>query len=207
MARGPTGRNEALEIEILPPIEGDDLPQAGGTETLEEPGSRAWPWLLLAALLFAGGVFLHRQRARMREPGAQAGDDEPDAKPSSESQESAVTTPSLDRRLVLQGERADGSTFEIFCPVSRDAVNVIIGRGQVDLRIESLAVSRQHVRLNGSESELTLTDLGSNNGTTINGIPCLEGEIMYVESGDTIQLGDIRFRFDFLPADGDAEPS
>jgi hypothetical protein len=196
---------EELELEILPPIESDTADETSGTDTVDEPESRAWPWLLLAALLFAGGVYLHRRRTRMREPDPEGGDDAPDASASPEAQETAVRTPALDRRLVLQGERADGSNFEVSCLVSRDAINVIIGRGQVDLRVKSLAVSRQHVRLNGTEDELTLTDLGSNNGTSINGIPCLEGEIMYVGSGDTILLGDMRFRFDFQPSGGDAE--
>ena len=55
------------------------------------------------------------------------------------------------------------------------------------------AVSRRHARLNGSSDSLTLTDLGSSNGTAINGVPCLEGEIMYLEAGDTVILGDARF--------------
>ena len=40
--------------------------------------------------------------------------------------------------------------------------------------------------MSGTGDELTVTDLGSNNGTRINGVPCLEGEIMYVEPGDTL---------------------
>ena len=59
--------------------------------------------------------------------------------------------------------------------------------------------------LNGTAGELTITDLGSNNGTTINGVPCLEGEIMYVEPGDTIILGDARFTFELRSPGDDPE--
>lgn len=109
----------------------------------------------------------------------------------------------MDSLLVLSGRMGDGAEFEISCPVSSHAVNVVIGRGSTDLQIQSAAVSRQHAALNGTAGALTVTDLGSNNGTSINGVPCLEGEIMYVEAGDTLMLGDTRFTVELKAAAGD----
>ena len=83
--------------------------------------------------------------------------------------------------LLIQGMLANGTAFEDTCAVSEHAINIVIGRGDTDLVIDSPAVSRQHARLNGTHRELTVSDLGSSNGTSINGIPCLEGEIMFLE--------------------------
>jgi pSer/pThr/pTyr-binding forkhead associated (FHA) protein len=55
--------------------------------------------------------------------------------------------------------------------------------------------------LNGTRELLTITDLGSSNGTSINGIPCLEGETMYIEPGDIIILGNARFSYAIIPAE------
>lgn len=112
----------------------------------------------------------------------------------------------MDSLLVLAGQLGEGSDFEATCPVSSQAVNVVIGRGNADLQIDSAAVSRQHAALNSTGGALTLTDLGSNNGTSINGVPCLEGEIMYVSAGDTVMLGNVRFTIELKPAgEGDGE--
>ena len=81
-----------------------------------------------------------------------------------------------------------------------------IGRGATDLAIDSPAVSRRHARLNGTAQALTITDLGSSNGTSINGVPCLEHEIMYLEPGDTVLLGDVRFTVELEPAAGGSRP-
>jgi pSer/pThr/pTyr-binding forkhead associated (FHA) protein len=105
-------------------------------------------------------------------------------------------------RLVLRGHYADGRELLAAVAVSENAINVEIGRGKTDLVIDSPAVSRRHARLNGTARALTITDLGSSNGTSINGVPCLEHEIMYIEPGDTVLLGDVRFTVTLEPAAG-----
>ncbi len=44
-----------------------------------------------------------------------------------------------------------------------------------------------------------MTDLGSSNGTSINGVPCLEGEIMYFEPGDSLVFGDALCTLEITP--------
>ena len=39
---------------------------------------------------------------------------------------------------------------------------------------------------------ITLSDLGSRNGTFIGDIPCLPGEIMYLDTNNEIYLGDVK---------------
>jgi len=91
---------------------------------------------------------------------------------------------------------ADGSIFELSCKVSSSAINLVIGRGSADISLDNATVSRRHASLNGIGEMLTISDLGSNNGTSINGVPCLEGETMFVSPEDTIILGNCRFNFE-----------
>jgi pSer/pThr/pTyr-binding forkhead associated (FHA) protein len=178
---------ETLDLERLPPIE-------TGPPAAPEPEARpTWPWLLLGLLLIAGGVALHWRR---RAVNAIAGDPAAagSAPPASGTgDEPQAPAPELDRRLALRGVLADGTPIDVACPVSARAINVVIGRGATaDLVLPSAAVSRQHARLNGTADALTVADLGSSNGTSVNGVPCLEGEILYLAAGDVLVVGDAR---------------
>lgn len=190
-----------LEFDVLPPIEKDPEPTP---EIEEEPGPGGWLWMIMAVILFGLGFTLHRYRQMQRKnepegagsltPGAPA--------PMEEEAEEAETDPvpdSLDSQLHIEGVLSDGTVFEDSCAVSKSAINIVIGRGDADLRIDSVAVSRHHANLNGTATELTLSDLGSSNGSSINGVPCLEGEIMFIEPGDSIVLGDARFSIEIKP--------
>ena len=114
-------------------------------------------------------------------------------------EEPSAPEPLLDHLLLIQGVLADGTAFEESCAVSENAINILIGRGDTDLVIDSPAVSRQHISLNGTRKELTVSDLGSSNGTSVNGVPCLEGEIMFIEPGDILIMGDARCSLEIRP--------
>jgi len=186
-------------IEMLPPFEED----TGGSETAmepvaEEPPAASWGWLVAALVLLAAAAVLYRlRRGSKAAPAAQDNGTKvaEGTTPGMAGPEPAQPglPPAPESRLVLRGMLADGRSFEEAAAVSEHAINVEIGRGGADLAIDSVSVSRRHARLNGTRDALTLTDLGSSNGSTINGVPCLEGEIMYVQPGDTIVLGDARF--------------
>lgn len=76
-------------------------------------------------------------------------------------------------------------------PVGRyslDRLQVRIGRApDNDVQIDSLAVSRHHAQIESGPAGLTLKDLGSNNGTLLNGVR-IEGVATF-KPGDTIQVG------------------
>jgi len=55
-------------------------------------------------------------------------------------------------------------------------------------------VSRRHAQLLRSGNEVTLTDLGSTNGTFVNGISLKATTTL--RPGDTVQFGDLRFRYE-----------
>jgi len=185
------------------------LPPSGerGSPIDEEPPSplpetsrpvSLWPWLLAALLLLGSGVIVRwlRRSGRARwspadSQAAKAGDGSGNPAESAPAAEELAEEPVC--RLILRGELANGQPLEVATKINARAVNAEIGRGTVDLAIDSPSVSRRHARLGGTREALTLTDLGSSNGSSIDGVPCLEGEIMYVEPGASIVLGDARF--------------
>jgi pSer/pThr/pTyr-binding forkhead associated (FHA) protein len=68
----------------------------------------------------------------------------------------------------------------------------LIGRGtDCDLRLQVSAISRHHCLLRVRPSEITLADLGSANGTFVNGQRVRSQTALH--HGDVIVLGDFRF--------------
>jgi pSer/pThr/pTyr-binding forkhead associated (FHA) protein len=68
----------------------------------------------------------------------------------------------------------------------------VVGRSHGNtVRIPSAEVSRQHCRLYLNEGLVTVEDLGSVNGTFLNGQRIQEGEV--VRPGDNIEVGPVRF--------------
>ena len=63
----------------------------------------------------------------------------------------------------------------------------VIGRGQdSDFRLPDTGVSRRHLEISWNGQEATLTDLGSTNGTTVNGNPV---QTWQLTDGDVIRVG------------------
>ena len=67
-----------------------------------------------------------------------------------------------------------------------------VGRESGDLVIDEMEVSRRHAEFRTNDGELTLTDLGSANGTRVNGQK-IEGTVVLGE-GDRVQIGASTFR-------------
>lgn len=70
---------------------------------------------------------------------------------------------------------------------------ILIGRNNLcDIRIDSNIVSRHHALISYSADGATIIDLGSTNGTTVNGIAIKEHQL---EPGETIVVGDCRIEY------------
>jgi hypothetical protein len=65
---------------------------------------------------------------------------------------------------------------------------LIVGRENGDLVIEDAQVSRLHAEFKLVDGELVLSDLGSSNGTDINGHRC--GDATALRNGDRVQIGE-----------------
>ena len=94
--------------------------------------------------------------------------------------------------LLVEGFLDAETGFKRFCFVNTEQINIIIGRGDTDIAIEHAAISRAHLRVESDGESITLSDLGSRNGTFIGDIPCLPGEVMFLDANDEIYLGDVK---------------
>src|SRR5437879_1786654 len=81
---------------------------------------------------------------------------------------------------------------------------LVIGREGDGLRVDDLKVSRRHLALEASPAGLVLTDLGSRNGTVVNGRPVTEPVV--VTAGDSVRLGDVEIAVVSGPATSAARP-
>ncbi len=91
--------------------------------------------------------------------------------------------PARNARLVSN----DGRTY----PLS--VGSTVIGRGdQANLRLPDVGISRRHARLDFDGGQVVLTDLGSTNGTSVNG---QRVSAVALNPGDSIQLGTTTLTF------------
>jgi pSer/pThr/pTyr-binding forkhead associated (FHA) protein len=71
----------------------------------------------------------------------------------------------------------------------------MLGRGRdCDLRLRDASISRHHCMIRMRRHEATLVDLGSSNGTYVNGNRVISQAAL--KSGDEITLGEFHFHID-----------
>lgn len=106
-------------------------------------------------------------------------------------------------QVVLIMFRADGERRSFSLP---RAITVIGRREDCDLRIPLAEVSRKHCRLIVEGDTLRVEDLGSSNGTYVNGHRVQEAQ---VEAGSSVTVGPVTFvvQVDGVPADEDIQPA
>ena len=104
--------------------------------------------------------------------------------------------------VVMVMFRADGQRRSF--SITRD-MTVIGRREDCDLRIPLSDVSRKHCRLVINGDTIKVEDLGSSNGTYINGERVQQADL---SAGDTLQIGPVIFvaQVDGFPADEDLQP-
>jgi len=81
--------------------------------------------------------------------------------------------------------------------------DVTIGRDKsVEIPVEDRTLSRRHCRIYLGADGWRVTDLGSRNGTFLNGAPILDDRI---EAGETVELGETKITAYFPKGDGTSE--
>lgn len=96
--------------------------------------------------------------------------------------------PSMDRKLVANLPSGP-KTFELVRPVHT------IGRDpDCDIPVDHASLSRKHAKVLVSEGSCLITDLGSRNGTFVNGTR-IHGEAP-IKDGDEVRCGNIAFKYE-----------
>ena len=105
-------------------------------------------------------------------------------------------------QVVLVMFRSDGERRSFSLPRT---ITVIGRREDCDLRIPLSDVSRKHCRFIADGDVLRLEDLGSSNGTFVNGKRIQEAEI---NAGDTVHVGPVAFvvQINGVPSDEQIRP-
>jgi FHA domain len=95
-------------------------------------------------------------------------------------------TPKL--RVHAAAGLASGSAYDL-------SDGALLGRGDAaDIRLEDTFASARHARLVPQGEVMVLEDLGSTNGTYLNGEPLRGPQPLHV--GDSIRIGDSEFTFE-----------
>jgi len=91
----------------------------------------------------------------------------------------AIEGPLKGKRFVLRGQMVIGRSFD------------------ADIRVDDLTVSRHHCRLSATPDGYSVEDLGSGNGTFVNGERITEA--VSLRNGDVLTVSNSAFRFDLEP--------
>lgn len=84
--------------------------------------------------------------------------------------------------------------------VSMDTDRLVFGRRGADINLNDRLISRRHAAIESGGGRYLLKDLGSTNGTFLNGYPA---NMEFLKHGDEIQMGStlIRFRITGMESD------
>ncbi|MFI5378891.1 MAG: FHA domain-containing protein [Tepidisphaerales bacterium] len=104
-------------------------------------------------------------------------------------------------QVVLVMFRSDGERRSFSLPRT---ITVVGRREDCDLRIPLAEVSRKHCRIINENDTLRIEDLGSSNGTFVNGERAQEAAL---NAGDTIAVGPVTFvvQVNGVPADDEIQ--
>ena len=103
-------------------------------------------------------------------------------------------------KLQITGGSSAGRMIDIKLP------QFVIGRATgCHLRLNSDAISRQHCAFLVNDKEVVLKDLGSRNGTFLNGEQLTKAVVL--KTGDELQLGPLKFEVIITTDEGKVVPS
>ncbi|MGI6491582.1 MAG: DUF3662 domain-containing protein [Peptococcaceae bacterium] len=134
----------------------------------------------------AGGLRVDSEFSE--DPGEKEGP-EPEEKPIEQTQPfqpvkngTLLEAPAVSYGMLLMDSGPDqGKVFKLTAPV------IVVGRGEgCDIVLHDDSVSRRHARLERHRNQYKIVDLGSTNGTVVNGIRI---GMKLLETGDKLQLG------------------
>ena len=104
--------------------------------------------------------------------------------------------------LIYTLDTGEQTVIVPFVALSRsDGYTIGRKRADNDLSIHDISISRQHCVLSKNDSgQLFVTDLESGNGTFVNGIALIKGQLKSLNERDQLRLADVDIRIIFPPA-------
>ena len=109
-----------------------------------------------------------------------------------------------DIQLALRGRDREGRSFHLSFDertVESGGGRLFLGRNRdlCQLHLPHDSISRQHAALTIRDGSVCIEDLGSNNGTSVNGQEVVPGaRPRALESGDRVRFGEVELLFDIL---------
>ena len=99
-------------------------------------------------------------------------------------------------KMRFEGVDSSGVTYAFDVPLDRlssSSSGMVIGRaaGHCELIVSHATVSRRHARLMLAGEALQIEDLGSTNGTSVNGKAARPGTLMPLRVGNRLRVGDV----------------
>lgn len=102
--------------------------------------------------------------------------------------------------LRIEGSHADGRPLRAVTAIAEGKFQAVIGRAGVALSADGPGISRKHAVIVGEGGRLTISDLGSRNGTFVNGVRCQPDEVFFIEPGDKLLIGAAEVTVTLKPA-------
>ncbi len=106
--------------------------------------------------------------------------------------------------LRIEGTHVDGRPLRAVTAITEGKFQAVIGRAGVALSADGPGISRKHAVIVSEGGRLTISDLGSRNGTFVNGVRCQPDEVFYIEPGDKLLIGAAEVTVTLKPAQGSA---
>lgn len=113
-----------------------------------------------------------------------------------------TTPPGSSGWLRIEGTHADGRPLRAVTAINEGKFQAVIGRAGVSLSADGPGISRKHAVIVGEGGLLTISDLGSRNGTFVNGVRCQKDEVFYIDENDKILLGAAEVTVRMSPVKG-----
>ena len=154
---------------------------------------------LVLLLLLGWFVFARSKKAQLQTTSSQLSEAEQKAEAA---QRAAAQAPQpAPFRCLLEGQDNTGQSFVLNIPALALSAGATLGRNPANSEfiIDHESVSREHVRLFYADGNLYTEDLGSTNGTRINGNPLKPRDPVALQNNDQLELGPVVFQVRLIP--------
>lgn len=139
-------------------------------------------------------MFARRKRAQLQATASRLGEAEQEAEAA---RQAAARAPQpAPFRCLLEGQDNTGQPFALSIPALALSSGATLGRSPANAGfiIDHESVSREHIQLLYADGNLYAEDLGSTNGTKINGCLLNPREPVVLQNNDQLELGPVVFQ-------------